>query len=320
MPGVDPEYVPTAGVNRKRAVSRRVVHQGAAIGEQVRKVMHNWMLDFRAREKRKPSPKEMMEHFDRSLNFCSKIFDGELVPKDHAGGTERMLKSYHLTALHELALTQPFKTLSWYAQQLYSQFPAVSVGGLEGVPSSPTMSRALRGMGLSLQARRALCAGRLDGDIEMYVFTFLMKASEFGVDVAWFDASGVNRDTGVRSAGWAQVGSGGCGANSEEHGANITVLGMMDRAGYFMHRSYEGSTDLQRIVQYFIEAGPDLVERGIKCVILDNASVQGVGFISALMAGLGIHVLYLPNYHPDFNPVSVVVVVVREARAMPASS
>lgn len=77
----------------------------------------------------------------------------------------------------------------------------------------------------------------------------------------------------------------------------------MDKTGYFMHRSFDGSTDLLRILDYFHEAALELKRRGIRAVCLDNASMHQVAWLSAILFAHGIDVLFLPNYHPWWNPI-----------------
>jgi transposase len=103
----------------------------------------------------------------------------------------------------------------------------------------------------------------------------------------------------------AVKGSGGAAGTGSDVGANITVFGLMDKGGYFMHRSFDGSTDFQRVIEYFIEAAEELVRRGIKCVVLDNASMHNISWLSAVLYSHGIFLLYLPNYYSWWNPIEL---------------
>ena len=108
--------------------------------------------------------------------------------------------------------------------------------------------------------------------------------------------------TGLVRIGIAEVGAGGVTGYASENGGNITVLGLVDKNGYFMHRSFDGATDLERILDYFHEAALELKRRRIRAVCFDNASMHQVAWLSAILFVHGIDVLFLPNYHPSVPP------------------
>ena len=66
------------------------------------------------------------------------------------------------------------------------------------------LSRVIKDkLGFTMQARRALARERNSAVSDMYGQQFLMRMLRYGPHIAWFDASGVNSKTGMRTRGWA---------------------------------------------------------------------------------------------------------------------
>jgi hypothetical protein len=281
-----------------------IVPNGAAIGGCTRRLIHNYASTTFNLTGERPTSEELQELFGRSPGLIAKVLSGELEPKEHAGGRKRTLKFHHLVWLRAFILECPFEKQAVYAAALdlrfFREFPTFPL-----VPS--LISKAIKGMGLSLQACRNIDGQVNDGDIYFYSHRFPFLANDYGTDVAWFDATGVSRDTGLHNVGYAEVGAGGVTGYNSANGPNITVFGLMDKNGYFMHRSFDGSTDLIRILDFFHEAVVELKMRGIRVVCLDNASMHQVAWLSAILFSHGIDVrLFLPNYYPWWNPIEQV--------------
>ena len=203
---------------KRRRGEKLLVQNGASICEEVRTLMSNWAERY---ERRRGTAAEQRRDAGR-VRPLRRPLRQSFVWR-HGGGRERTIKPHHLMFLRSFALRGQFPF----------DFPHAKM------PELGMLSRALRRLGLSRQARRALSGLRNDADIDRYAPEFLISAYEYGDALAWFDASGVNHDTAVRKTGWARKGSGGCGANNEEHGPNI--IGLIDKNDYFMHRTLTGT-------------------------------------------------------------------------------
>jgi len=178
----------------QRSVEDRIVPNGAAIHDgEVRQLMYNFVTKTLEDTGEKPSTDALMERYGRSASFCRKVRGGELEPKAHGGGVERTLKVHHLAYLRTYMLEHPFLKQPVYAAALLVRFP----GEFKTVPiATAHISRAIKGMGLSYQSRRQICGLIHDGDIFYYASRFPFLAYDYGDNLAWFDATGISRETG----------------------------------------------------------------------------------------------------------------------------
>jgi hypothetical protein len=92
-----------------------------------------------------------------------------LPPERGGGNRERTLKVHHLAYLRNFVLMHKFEDLSVYNHQLCAVFPqSFRPPG----PNISMISRALDGMGLSLQARRTVNENVTEADILVYAAHF----------------------------------------------------------------------------------------------------------------------------------------------------
>lgn len=83
-------------------------------------------------------------------------------------------------------------------------------------------------------------------------------------------------------------------------------------------RSYEGAMNTERFEQWLGSTlGPRLEVDDV--VIMDNLRAHHGANVQSILQNFGVHVLYLPPYSPDLNPIELVwSLVKRKLRAAAA--
>jgi transposase len=87
-------------------------------------------------------------------------------------------------------------------------------------------------------------------------------------------------------------------------GKNLSVLGAFDKIGMVATTSKLGAmtrADFERFLR--ADLLPCLLPGSV--LVLDNASIHKGGEIACLVEKSGCHLLYLPPYSPDFNPIEL---------------
>ena len=104
--------------------------------------------------------------------------------------------------------------------------------------------------------------------------------------------------------GWGQKGEELIEKVAAKRGKNLSVIGAFDRQGMVCTSHQLGGmkrVDFERFLSK--ELLPKLAEGAV--LILDNASIHKGGKIAKLVAKARCHLLYLPPYSPDFNPIEL---------------
>lgn len=87
-------------------------------------------------------------------------------------------------------------------------------------------------------------------------------------------------------------------------GKNLSVVGAFDSLGMICTRSQLGAMTRENFEFYLEWDLLPVLTRG-SVLILDNASIHHGGRIATLVEAAGCHLLYLPPYSPDFNPIEL---------------
>jgi len=104
--------------------------------------------------------------------------------------------------------------------------------------------------------------------------------------------------------GWRKKGQPLIEAVPARRGKNLSVLGAFDVEGMVATTSRLGAmtrADFERFLQK--DLLPCLLPGSV--LVLDNASIHKGGQIECLVQQAGCHVLYLPPYSPDLNPIEL---------------
>ena len=131
-------------------------------------------------------------------------------------------------------------------------------------------------------------------------------------NVAFFDESGIT-PRGMsqrRNDGWAPVGS--LGAFIRKYLTSwppnhcITVQGFLDKNGFWGQDVHIGGTDWVYLKPYFEEmAWVGRNVRHIDGIIIDNCPAHNAEEIKGIFRRYGIHVMFLPRYYPQWNPIEI---------------
>jgi transposase len=128
---------------------------------------------------------------------------------------------------------------------------------------------------------------------------------------AFFDCSGITKDgqQSRRSQGWNHTGAGGAFLTMPlRNWPNqcLTVMGMHDRSGVFAIEVHTGGTNQEYLRPYFFEAAQSCSQRGVDVVVVDNCLAHKTWVLEYFFNRLGIAVVFLPRYWPEWNPIELV--------------
>lgn len=106
----------------------------------------------------------------------------------------------------------------------------------------------------------------------------------------------------TRTRGRAPRGERVVGSVPRNHGANITCLVAMGPTGMQAPCVFEGAVTSDLFVRWLRRWLVPTLRWGTT-VVLDNLSVHRHAAVRAVLAAAGCHLVYLPAYSPDFNPI-----------------
>jgi transposase len=86
------------------------------------------------------------------------------------------------------------------------------------------------------------------------------------------------------------------------HWRTLTVLAALTTAGVLASMIIESPTDGDVFLAFLEQVLAPRLEPG-QVVILDNQAAQKVDGVGPFIVSRGAHLLYLPPYSPDFNPI-----------------
>ncbi len=91
-------------------------------------------------------------------------------------------------------------------------------------------------------------------------------------------------------------------ARPEGHWQVLTTLGAMSLEGMVATMTVESATD-NDVFEAFLEQVLCPTLQAGDVVVMDNLSVHKVNRVRERIEGAGAHLLYLPPYTPDLNPI-----------------
>lgn len=108
----------------------------------------------------------------------------------------------------------------------------------------------------------------------------------------------------TRARGRAPRGERVVGAVPRNHGANVTCLVAMGPTGMQAPCVVEGAVNSALFVRWVRDWLLPALDRGTT-VVLDNLSVHRHAAVREAVEAAGCHLVYLPSYSPDFNPIEL---------------
>lgn len=95
------------------------------------------------------------------------------------------------------------------------------------------------------------------------------------------------------------------GSVPHNRGKNLTVVGAVSPgAGLVAWRTLDGGMDGAAFLSFVSEALIPALVTG-QTVVMDNLSSHKTKAVRAAFAEAGVHVLYLPRYSPEWNPIEL---------------
>lgn len=120
-------------------------------------------------------------------------------------------------------------------------------------------------------------------------------------DLVFVDEAGVNLAMS-RQYGWAPCGERLVAAVPFQRGKNISVIGALGYDGLLATLPVDGSVN-RDIFRRFLREHliPELLPG--QTVVMDNLRVHHDSEVRAAIEAAGCHLLYLPPYHPQLDPI-----------------
>jgi transposase len=117
----------------------------------------------------------------------------------------------------------------------------------------------------------------------------------------FIDESGVNIAM-TRLWGRAPKGQRVVGSVPQNWGCNITLLAALSASGVCATMTIEGATDTEVFCAYVEQVLCPTLSAG-DIVVMDNLSAHKAAAVRTLIESRGAHLIYLPPYSPDLNPI-----------------
>lgn len=125
----------------------------------------------------------------------------------------------------------------------------------------------------------------------------------------FLDESGANLSL-TRTRGWAPRGLRAHGIRPANPGVNLTLVGVIAERGPVCLRIFGGAMNKKRFLRFVKSAlVPHLEPDDV--LVLDNLRCHSIPRAVAAIEATGAHVLFLPPYSPDMNPIELVWSVVK---------
>lgn len=116
------------------------------------------------------------------------------------------------------------------------------------------------------------------------------------VDETWFNTQM------SRYWGWTEKGGRIPEAIPAGHWRSFTLLGAMNHGGLFATMTVESATDADVFLTFLDQVLVPQLRAG-QIVVMDNLRAHKVAQVREKIEATGAHLLYLPPYSPDFNPI-----------------
>ena len=276
-----------------------------------------WRIVFQ-RKLKNMSYQQISENLTVSVSTVSRMIDrfdrtGEVQPSIWAP-TERLLHPHEELVLLQAVLEKP----STYLRELQRMLDETT--GRE--VSVSTICRTLHRFGFSRKKLNQVALQRSDS-----------LRAQFQADIAEFDRSmmvfvdetGSDQRDAARKFGYSLRGYPAKSFKHLDRGHRVSAIAAMNSAEIICYKLCEGSVNGD-VFYRFIQENllPNLLPfdgyNVNSVVIMDNCSVHHVSEVLELLHSVGVFVIFLPPYSPDFNPIeecfSKVKIFLREHEAV----
>lgn len=234
---------------------------------------------------------------------------GHVEPDGHAGGTVAKIGPDDMEALCKLVAGATDKRVEDLAR-IWSK--------KKNRLSRSAMQRALKRFGLTVKKKTFVATEQLTPQVQSERERFKEVVRAIPINkLIFLDEAGSNRAMALMR-GWSPAGQRTHADRPCNHGKNVTMLGAVRAEGPVALRSYEGAMNTERFEQWLRSTlGPRLQADDV--VIMDNLRAHHGVNVRPILEQFGVHVLYLPPYSPDLNPIELVwSIVKRKLRAAAA--
>ena len=171
--------------------------------------------------------------------------------------------------------------------------------------SEATICRLLHKCGITRKKVRQVALQRSSSLRGYFMAQVLLYSKE---QFVWLDETGCDKKTFMRTYGYAISGQTPCCHRLLVKGKRISVVAAMSTEGIIAYECFTGTLDSSRFFDFvrgtliaqmhsFDGSSPQSI------LIMDNCSVHHVQEIQDLLASVGIPLIYLPPYSPDYNPL-----------------
>lgn len=141
-------------------------------------------------------------------------------------------------------------------------------------------------------------------DVQEKRRAFLSEIAEVDPnDLVFLDESGCNIAM-TASYGRAPAGVRVADSKPANWGKNLTVVGAIKNDRIVCHRTFEGAMNKPRFIDFIRHVLCPRLSPGA-VVVLDNLRAHHAPEVRDAVEGVGAHVLYLPPYSPDLNPIEL---------------
>lgn len=220
-------------------------------------------------------------------------FSSTKAPPNRAGRT-RSVTPVMLEALCEHLLEKP---------ELYQEEMVLFLLDEFGVHvTTSSIGRALKSTGWTKKVIRRIAKGR-NADLRDF---YMNNTSNYrSYQLVFVDESGCDKRIGFRRTGWSPLGVTPIQVARFQREKRYQILPAYTQDGIMLARVFQGSTDAA-VFEEFLEQLLPLCGRWPEpksVLVMDNASFHHTERIEQMCHDVGVKLVYLPPYSPDFNPI-----------------
>ncbi|CAG8551735.1 11571_t:CDS:2, partial [Acaulospora morrowiae] len=227
--------------------------------------------------------------------------------KDPFKGTRGRRKIFHHNDMKVLKSLVNEK-VDWYLDELVVEMERRSGKKV----SVPTLWRALKFCGIT---RKKLCKAAMERN-ELLRSAFIAKIGEsyFPEQLIFIDESSKDERSLSRAYGYSFINRRAEKKVVFVRGKRYTVLLALTQEGIVAIDVMEGSCSKMRFREFILSKVIPCMNRypdPNSVLVLDNAMIHYDEEWISIVEGLGGHVLFLPPYSPDFNPIETAFSVIK---------
>lgn len=212
-------------------------------------------------------------------------------------GRPRLMRQYMVDAVCALLLENPCmerEEIALHIEENFGQEVSVSL-----------VTRELRAAGWSWKKTRRVARQRISILQNFYLWRMLVENEYESYHLVFVDESGCNKLAAQRDRGWAPVGQAPVHVDEFNRDKKIQILPAYAQDGILHAKMYRGSTDSVVFEEFIQELLPLLGKFPApkSVLVIDNASFHHSRRIRRMCEAVGVRILFLPPYSPDFNPI-----------------